>query len=488
MHRKTLAAVIIVFLVLSLIGVGAAYIYIFRKGTIVIRVVDQNDKPLEGAIVQLSALAPPSMPNASIQILTEKTDKRGTVIINYRDFKNIVDKWCEDLKSMDKLADLPRTFKVAVFISVIYETEKGIYLEDGYTVTYSPALMKNGHQYVKTIKINLTEEPTIAKTELEELEETNKTSLKASSFTPKDLAPHYEWRKVKELVYPASGYDKIPIIWCDARNHPSIRGTMSIYMYGAVKATVGVNLGFCYAKNLNKYSSGGATFKFKLGDFVVASSQVEFGDTGYIDPGKFSYIYVWGQIACEEWRLYYVWGYGSGTPLDQWKYYTYFKSLKVQNGKIIGSHESADKPPLLLTKLYEYVSNAGFRYDFYKSYTGKGGRGDAYKVYLSDIKSAYIKNSGVPYEVGVSLGAAFAALIAEAICPELALPTSILSVIAGSYNVEGTAYFCAWVQFDADAGNLMYLYVGVTDFQYEYKTWWMWRPYKYYLPVFGLKF
>ncbi|MEX2702795.1 MAG: hypothetical protein Q6368_007005, partial [Candidatus Baldrarchaeota archaeon] len=233
MHRKTLAAVIIVFLVLSLIGVGAAYIYIFRKGTIVIRVVDQNDKPLEGAIVQLSALAPPSMPNASIQILTEKTDKRGTVIINYRDFKNIVDKWCEDLKSMDKLADLPRTFKVAVFISVIYETEKGIYLEDGYTVTYSPTLMKNGHQYVKTIKINLTEEPTIAKTELEELEETNKTSLKASSFTPKDLAPHYEWRKVKELVYPASGYDKIPIIWCDARNHPSIRGTMSIYMYGA---------------------------------------------------------------------------------------------------------------------------------------------------------------------------------------------------------------------------------------------------------------
>jgi len=488
MHRKTLAAVIIVFLVLSLIGVGAAYIYIFRKGTIVIRVVDQNDKPLEGAIVQLSALAPPSMPNASIQILTEKTDKRGVVIINYRDFKNIVDKWCEDLKSMDKLADLPRTFKVAVFISVIYETEKGIYLEDGYTVTYSPALMKNGHQYVKTIKINLTEETTIVKTELEELEETNKTSLKASSFTPKDLAPHYEWRKVKEIVYPTSGYDKIPIIWCDARNHPSIRGGIAVYMSEQIKAKIGVRLGFCFAKKLNEYYQGGATFTFKLGDFVLAASQVEFGDIEDIVSGKFSYIYVWGQIACEEWRLYLVWGYGPGTPLDQWKYYTYFKSLKVQNGKIDGSSARVDEPPLLLTKLYEHISNAGFHYDFYKSYVGKGGD-QTYKVYLSDIKSAYIKKSGVPYEVGVSLGAAFAALIAEAICPELALPLEILAAIAVSYSVDGKAYFAAWAEFDADTGDLMYLYVGVTDFQYEYKGWdTLWQTYKYYLPVFGLKF
>ena len=235
-RRKTLVAVIMMLLMLSLIGIGAAYIYIFQKGAIVVKVVDQNDKPLEGVIVQLSALAPPSIPNASIQILAEKTNKRGIVTINYRDFRNIVDKWFEDLKSMDKLADLPKTFEVAVFISVIYETEKGLYLEDGYTVTYAPALMKTGHQYIKIIKINLEREPAISKTELEELEEeTNKTSAK-SSFTPKDLAPHYEWRKVKEIVYPTSGYDKIPLIWCDTRNHPSIRGIMSVYMSEQIKA------------------------------------------------------------------------------------------------------------------------------------------------------------------------------------------------------------------------------------------------------------
>ncbi|MHA1723039.1 MAG: hypothetical protein ACTSXW_08185 [Candidatus Baldrarchaeia archaeon] len=48
----------------------------------------------------------------------------------------------------------------------------------------------------------------------------------------------------------------------------------------------------------------------------MAASQVEFGDSEYIVSGKFSYIYVWGQIACEEWRLYQVWGFIS-TPLDQ---------------------------------------------------------------------------------------------------------------------------------------------------------------------------
>jgi len=161
--------------------------------------------------------------------------------------------------------------------------------------------------------------------------------------------------------------------------------------------------------------------------------------------------------------------------------------LKVQNGKIVGSSARVDEPPLLLTKLYEHISNAGFHYDFYKSYVGKGGD-QTYKVYLSDIKSAYIKKSGVPYEVGVCLGAQIAALIAAAICPELALQLEILAAIAALYNVEGTAYFAAWAEFDADAGDPMYLYVGVTDFQYEYEGWdtW-WQTYKYYLPVFGLK-
>ncbi|MHA1723041.1 MAG: hypothetical protein ACTSXW_08195 [Candidatus Baldrarchaeia archaeon] len=64
-RRKTLVAVIMMLLMLSLIGIGAAYIYIFQKGAIVVKVVDQNDKPLEGVIVQLSALAPPLMPTSS---------------------------------------------------------------------------------------------------------------------------------------------------------------------------------------------------------------------------------------------------------------------------------------------------------------------------------------------------------------------------------------------------------------------------------------
>jgi len=465
---------------------GAAYNILFRKGTIIIKVIDQNGKPLKDAVVQLSVIAPPDMPNSSVEVLKEQTNKKGIVTLTYKGiFKEIVDRWHQNLEARSKQPEFPKTFKIAVLISVIYSNEKGLYLHDGSTVIFSPTLIKSKQTYYKTITINLSKEPAITKEEIETAisQYSNKTKTKINirikSIELKGLLPHVYWRKVEEKIYPSSGFDKIPIIWSDARNHPTIRGSMDLCFESKYKVAFGVNLGLLYAKKLKQYGTS-AGFTFKIGDFVLASEAKRFWGTVGINPGTFSYIYIMGQIAYEAWELYCYW-----FSLDKWKFRLFFKDMQVNDeDEVVGNGVQSTTPPKLLTKLYEYEDNAGYHTEQYNDiYTGKGtpttNPENMYKIESWDIKEAWISITGVPVEVPVPIGTAFASLSAPYI--PSSLPLTILSVIGCSLYIEADIDVKACVKFDAAVGDKIKCLVYVTDFQYEHGS------YTYHLPVFGFK-
>lgn len=485
-RTKILALIAIIILASSLIMIGTAYNFLFRKGAIIIKVTDQNGKPLKDAVVQLSVIAPPDMPNSSIEVLREQTNKKGVVTLTYKGiFKEIVDRWHKDLEARSNKQEFPKAFKIAVLISVIYGSEKGLYLHDGSTVIFSPALIKSKQTYYKTITIDLNKEPIITKEEIETTinhysnETKTKINVKIENIELKGLLPHVYWRKVEEKVYPSSGFDKIPIIWSDARNHPTIRGVLNLCFKSEHKVAFGVNLGFLYAKKLKQYGTS-AGFTFKIGDFVLASEAKRFWGTVGINPGMFSYIYIMGQIAYEAWELYCYW-----FSLDEWKFRLFFKDMQVNNeNEVVGKGVQSTTPPTLLAKLYEYEEKAGYHTEQYNNiYVGKGTPAtnpeNMYKIESWDIKEAWISITDVPVEVPVPIGTAFASL--KAPYTPSSLPLTILAGIGCSLYIEADIDVTAWVQFDAASGDLIKCLVYVTDFQYEHGS------YTYHLPAFGFK-
>jgi len=464
---KKKAAPLILLVLISIIPVYSIY-RTSKIGKITIRVVDQNGNPLKGAVVQLTAITEPTNTTTSITILNKTTNARGEVTAKFKGaLKIIAEKWERHLKGKPKIY-------TAIFVSVFYETEKGLYISDGWTINYNPQELKQGRHYLKLIKIDLTKPPTISK---EKLENITKQEIHPTDFGPGLYI--YAWKLEECKVYPEQGVGEIPIAWADARQHPQLRGhwiSVSFSGSAVTKVSVGFYAGIALATGIVQ---GSARYTFKLGEAALSSYEIKFADGWYVKPNKFTWIYVKGQAAYEAWQLYKVsvTGVFPDVPLDEWKFQVYMRDLAINSeGEVLGGCYIDDVPPDSIS--YLYYNEGGMTYDYYGVYSG----GSVYKIESWDLTDAYVKISGIPLELALPLGLVLASVLAETplIISLVALAGLCISIVA-----EGDAECMGYIKFESSSGFSTRVYVGVTEFVYEYNT--ASATYYYHVPVLGFK-
>ena len=463
MKRKIGISLLSLLILAGIVSVGISYLTP-KIGKITIKVTDQNGKPLKGATVQLTAITDPKNKTTSITILNKTTNTKGEVSIEFKGaLKTIAEAWREHLKGKPEIS-------IGIFVSVFYETEKGLYISDGWVINYNPWELERGKHYQKLIRIDLTQEPTISR---EKLDNTTKQGIHTTDFGP---GPYiYAWKLEECKVYPRQGVGEIPIAWADARTHPYLEGHIISVDFGgsvATKVSLGLHAGIALAYGITQ---GGAQYTFKLGENVISSYEIYFADAWYVQPGKFTWIYVKGQAAYEAWQLYKVSvsGVFPDIPLDEWKFQVYMRDLEVNsNGEILGGTHIDDTPPNSIS--YLYYNEQGIVYDYYGIYSS----GSEHKITFKALRDAYVEVSGVPLELGIPLGLIFASTLTE----KPILSSAILAGLSASIATEESVLPGGCIIFES-SGYSTRVYVGVSEFVYEYKT--STATYYYHFPVAG---
>ena len=435
---------------------------------ITVKIIDEKGRPVKDAIVQLAAITTPDNQTTSATILIDKTDEKGEISVRFKGgLKKIVEKWVEHVQGRARAS-------TAIFVSVIYENEKGLYVEEGHTLSYDPIEMRDGKHYYKIIRIDLSGEPFVNRTELQSRIGNDTRTVRALDSGPNTY--YYAWKLEECKTYPQSGLGEIPVAWADAREHLELEwGHLAVHFGG--EAWYRISAGFHAGIALVKGFSAGGSFTFKLGESTITSFEMYFGDSVDVEFGKFSWIYVRGQAVYEAWQLYRVSVSGNlpDVPLDEWKFQVYMRDLDIDSsGEVRGGRHISDSPPSSIS--YIYGNGEGIVYDYYDIYTG----GTDHKVTFRSIRQAYVTVSSVPIELGFSLGVVLASTISPSI-----LPLNILAGLGVSVVAEGSAESGGWIIFEAPSGCRTELYVGVTEFVYEYRS--GAATYYYHFPVFGLK-
>ncbi len=456
----------IIFLIVISIALISSFSLIPKIGKITIKVTDQNGRPLKGAIVQLTGVTSPENKITSITILNKTTDAKGEVSIKFQGIlKTIAKAWKEHLKGKPKI-------NIGIFVSVFYETEKGLYISDGWVINYNPRELEGGKHYQKLIKIDLTQEPTLSREKLDK--DVQKRKIHTEDFA---LGPYiYAWKLEEYETYPEQVVGEIPVAWADARTHSFLEGHfISVNFGGSVttKGSLGIHAGISLASGI---TSGSAQYTFKLGESVISSYEIYFGDGWYVKPGKFTWIYIKGQAAYEAWQLYKVSvsGLFPDIPLDEWKFQVYMRDIEVKSdGEIVGGHHLSDTPPSSIS--YLYSNERGMVYDYYDTYSSDS----VHKINFKELRDAYVEVNGIPLELGLSLGLIFASTAME-----LILPFNILAGLSASIVAEGSAYATGYIKFES-SGYYTRVYVSISEFLYEYRT--STANYYYHFPVAGFK-
>ena len=314
-------------------------------GTITIRIVDQDNKPLKDAWVQAWAITPATLPTPLVEVLPgAESDEDGEVRLKVKGiFKGVVEAWVERIGR-----DRPWDLETAIIVSITYETGRGLYTAEA-VVTYSPIALLRGRDYGIIVVMNLRSPPDISKDEIRAHEEEIRGKFGALG---EGLRIRREWHVDFQLAYPETGYAEIPVMWADMRKHNKIYIDLLWDSFGvAFRSALAVQIGK-WGTGAITYRVGGVTLRLTVYKTATVFSTV------LPKPAKFRYIYIMGSIAYVEKRLYDC-IYYYGQPIqhrykayDEWIIEAYFRDIKVNpDGELDGGAHASDEPPDILTKL-----------------------------------------------------------------------------------------------------------------------------------------
>jgi len=96
--RATVIAIIVILVSAGLVGLAIVYTSMARGPLIRIRILDEEGRPIEGALVQAFAITCPGSSTPAVEVLREKTGFNGAVVLKLEGkFEEVVRQWREYL-------------------------------------------------------------------------------------------------------------------------------------------------------------------------------------------------------------------------------------------------------------------------------------------------------------------------------------------------------------------------------------------------------
>ncbi len=418
---------------------------------IAVRVVSQNDTPLDNVSVQAVVLGPASLHAGFVTVFSGFTGSTG--IFKTTNLTNLTST-AEEWKSLLGTGISSNSPTLTLFLT--YSDSLGIYYREssisgeGKTSLVSDIL--SGRSCEKTVVLNISGAPNFPL-----FNNSASPQTQDSNSIQNPSGPYgYVWVEVK--CYN-TGTVHVPISWVSAQGDAYAGVNSIIYSTSSVKWNLGIDLGI---------GSSGISLStgFQAGGTVWQNTNVfiDYWNTGF--PSNNGYVYIDAQAAGALFQLYTYnpfmcarFGLDRPHPTDDFQYDAGIINPSVSSsGYILGGAASGLPPDISQI-------DKNFSENFYGFYIGQGSPSNSpnQKIYSNSFVDDYASSDTKWISVGISVGV----LLIWALGPEIAIPSDLLLSVVGSISSSAVDLSLAALSFDAPSGSSIYVYIDVGNVNYQ---------------------